>query len=261
MSEQPEPGAPPRASKLAVVATAISMASTGLGGWLTVQNHDLERRSRAIEDANKELQQELARSKELRDTDEFALDYNLRVYEKVVAVFAQPNPSEQSQRAILAVIKALRETPFKAEIAKAVSISAQADETVRAEAEIVQTVADFAVEQRAGGGTRSAVNYDVFWCEANPGLEPRAEAVAAVLQRELRPNRVRVRKLPRPVNAQPGYNVARFEIRAERGESGLAEEVRDALAKGGTAGAFSIVTVSNSTPWYLSIFLCEGRGS
>lgn len=105
---------------------------------------------------------------------------------------------------------------------------------------------------------------DVFYCEANPSAEQRAQAAFEILSTEaqtpsadagLTLGRIRVRPLPANVNSRAGYQVARDELRAEASEAEAAAALQ-ALITARSGPALTLRGSQARTPFYLSAFYC-----
>ncbi|MEM6925467.1 MAG: toll/interleukin-1 receptor domain-containing protein [Myxococcota bacterium] len=112
---------------------------------------------------------------------------------------------------------------------------------------------------------------DVFWCEGSPN-EPLADRLVARLGVErdrqfiagpgpaglpFPIDRVRSRKLSIRTNARPGYDVHTNEVRPERDEADQGRALAAFLEVNGGPPLREKIS-STPTPYYLSVFLCEG---
>jgi hypothetical protein len=114
---------------------------------------------------------------------------------------------------------------------------------------------------------------DIFWCggAGEAANKANAERVQAILSTEqtrqlqqgrsdssglpFQVGRVRLRELQAGVNARPGYQIRSNLIRGEAGETMQAETLRRFIgAQNGPT--LTVQTSSQSTPYYLSVFLC-----
>jgi hypothetical protein len=110
-------------------------------------------------------------------------------------------------------------------------------------------------ERFATTGASSKWRYDVFYCESSgPAAKLLADSIASRLQGEAT---VRTRALTSWINASPGYRVSGFQVRFEPSEEAQATPLIDRL-NASSLGPRQFVgqVVSNTTPRYLSIFVC-----
>lgn len=96
---------------------------------------------------------------------------------------------------------------------------------------------------------------DVFTCERDgSAFKEKAAEVVAFLSNSTAQSRLRI--LYDSINSSPGYRVSKFQLRYTSDEQTDAETLRKLLLNG-QKGGFSLRLVKNSTPNYLSIFLCS----
>jgi hypothetical protein len=97
---------------------------------------------------------------------------------------------------------------------------------------------------------------DVFYLETiEREAEPRAQQIVSILQQKYPQYQIRKRKLPRNINAQPGYRVSGNEIRFEIDEGQIAVEIK-ALIDGVFPREKPILhKITYSTPHYISVFV------
>jgi HEAT repeat protein len=115
--------------------------------------------------------------------------------------------------------------------------------------------------------TQRSLRLDVFWCAGDGDDARRAQAqqVADALSTYAQTLKgadatigtVRVRALEARINAQPGYRLARNEIRYEPGDAFERAWAERLLARWGAT--FTAHPVENRTADYISLFVCGGR--
>ncbi len=102
-------------------------------------------------------------------------------------------------------------------------------------------------------------NVDIFWC-AESGDSARQDA--ARLEMSLRDagakGRLRVRVLPRSINASPGYQISGLVIRREESETEEAAALKQVADRAVPGGSFVMTRSRQATPSYLSAFVCQG---
>ncbi|GAA5785400.1 hypothetical protein [Chitiniphilus shinanonensis] len=103
----------------------------------------------------------------------------------------------------------------------------------------------------------SRYRFDVFWCER---LGAAGQAQAARIGAALRDSGVaqaRVRMLPDSINAQAGYRVTGYVIRADEGEEAVAAHLREVMGGAGVGGqAIQTTRSRQGTANYMSAFVC-----
>ena len=74
--------------------------------------------------------------------------------------------------------------------------------------------------------------------------------------------RIRIRELPDSINAKSGYQIDGYAIRRNSNEKEAAVALKllaeQALEKSGNRSIFNLSLTRQSTPWYISAFLCPG---
>jgi len=114
-------------------------------------------------------------------------------------------------------------------------------------------------EKRAPHTNNTLIAYrvDVFYCggPASTANLAKARRMQEMLKQQVSEMRVRVRELAPSINASPGFSVTRSEVRYEAStEAAVAVELARILSVDGLP--LPLRTVSNLTPWYLSVFAC-----
>jgi len=240
---------------LAGLSTGLGVVSAALGVWITWQTHDLkvasEAQSLQIAEVDSRLRQRAAQ----REDTVAERNYTIAIYDKVREALGRTDPG--SHQAALALVSTLPDPVLRERLSGAFERLGTASEPVRRQATEIRESASITIAQQQ---TLRSVDprwaYDVFWCTANPQNQVLASRVFAVLEGV--PNsRLRMRGGWTPEqNARPGYGVRGLEIRAEQAETEAALAIRGALEQ--TTGAvFTIKTVGNPTPNYISVFVCQ----
>ncbi len=110
----------------------------------------------------------------------------------------------------------------------------------------------------------SNYDFDFFWCETadNPEAAKNAAESAFNLKNldQSATGRWRVRKLPAEINIKPGYRKEGYLINVSSDDEQKIANVLSSLLKQQEIPSkdfnFVIKKVSNSTPWYISVFMC-----
>lgn len=120
------------------------------------------------------------------------------------------------------------------------------------------TEALFETEQKVEKEVNDKYRIDVFYLDEIPKeAKPRAEHIASLLKKMYPEYNIRLRLLPKAVNARTGYRIDYNQIRFESSESSLAKAVYDAIIK---ENIFSMEqpqlnVIAYHTPNYISIFV------
>ena len=106
-------------------------------------------------------------------------------------------------------------------------------------------------------------DFDIFWCSSSgPKAEVQAKLIGEQLVAEGSKGRVRIRELPDSINAKSGYQVDGYAIRRNSNEKEAATALKllaeQALEKNGNKSTFNLSLTRQSTPWYISAFICPG---
>ena len=173
--------------------------------------------------------------------------------DNISATLSQPNTGVANR--IEAVKNKLDESVFKADsdVARTLPVNSGA---------LKQAAQASTIEKPRWEG----YDLDFFWCERGPDPEAsrRAAELAASL-RQLDPaasGRWRVRMLPTTINQRPGYSIGGYQINVtSKDEEQLGEVLEGVMRARGIPSAdanWIIKHVGSSTPWYISVFFCEG---
>jgi hypothetical protein len=108
-------------------------------------------------------------------------------------------------------------------------------------------------------GDWRSYSIDVFWCSATgDAARAGAEAVVSTLRAAGAKGRLRVRELPASINASPGYQISGLVIRREIGEQASAAALKQVVDQAyKPRDEFTVMSSRQSTPGYLSLFVCQ----
>jgi hypothetical protein len=182
-------------------------------------------------------------------------DYDMETYKVVIASVSSKDSAQQY--AALSLVARMNDSTLRDALRDALKrggtaqVRAAAAETQRQEQQFKREEATLAVRRPS-----SKWRYDVFYCEnSGPEAEYLADSIAARLKDEAV---VRTRALAPWINASPGYRVSGLEVRFEASEQQQASTLLDGLNRSSLMGGrqFSSRVVSNTTPNYLSVFVC-----
>jgi hypothetical protein len=104
-------------------------------------------------------------------------------------------------------------------------------------------------------------DFDIFWCSTSGAkAKAQAETIGEQLAAEGAEGRIRIRELPDSINAKSGYQIDGYAIRRNSNEKEAATALKslaeNALEESGSNTTFTQSLTRQSTPWYISAFLC-----
>lgn len=286
-------------SSLSTLEKCIGLAITALSGWAAFQSSIVQNNVAKQGIALESLKIEISRNADDRETRKLNHDITIKIFEEVKDIYKTSNqsPDQVLNRllAVSALVEAVPQSEVRTSLAAAVKAavdnvavsSGKASEELKAKTEVVKNLIDLTVfradqndvsstlkDQQslviAAASTTVTVpkwsnyDFDFFWCDntSNSEMAKRA-ADAAMTLKELDPaasGRWRVRKLPKEVNARPGYGVEGFKIHVTSDdEQKIANVLKEVLKQRAIPFAnadFEIKRIKDSTPWYISVFFC-----
>lgn len=287
------------ASSLSTLEKCFGLAITGLSGWAAIQS-SLVQDNVAIQGiALESLKIEISRNADDRETRKLNHDITIKIFEEVKDIYKTPNQSSDQVLnrllAVSALVEAVPQSEVRTSLAAAVKAAAdnvavssgKASEELKAKTEVVKSLIDLTVfradqndvsvspkDQQslviAADSTTVATpkwsnyDFDFFWCDntGNSEVAKRAADAAMTLKEldSVASGRWRVRKLPKEVNARPGYGVEGYKIHVTSDdEQKIANVLKEVLKQRAIPFAnaeFEIKRIKDSTPWYLSVFFC-----
>ncbi|MCU4174176.1 hypothetical protein [Carboxylicivirga sp. N1Y90] len=224
-----------------------------LGIYFTIIKDSLEADAQRIENVALKIESELKQQ-------EFKNNLKIQMYGEVKDAITQND--EKLQNAVLLLVNEMLadDSLFREQLITILLTSPNVNESVRKNQEEIQTKAEVFIKEEK---QISATNFfiDVFYLEdIISEAKPRAEIIVRKLTEELGNNyQVRLRRLPLNINAKSGYRISANEIRYEKDEAEIAEEVLELIQ---SENVFSIeqprmkqIRPSKKTPNYLSIFV------
>ena len=187
------------------------------------------------------------------------------VYDAVVKSLESGDPKRQ--RVSKALVTSMLEDPLRTELLTVLTESSSPE--IKKEAQtILAQESTFKVEEEAVQPQQQKVSsswadwdFDIFWCERSGGIaKAQAEKIKKQLEAEGAKGRLRVRLLPDSLNARPGYQHTGYVIRYNVGEKAQSNQLKALADKAiGTAASFIPSISHQSTPWYLSAFVCPAN--
>ncbi len=228
-------------------------------------NTDINKRDQALKGRLAQLDQDLKRAEADRIERESLQSFNFRIYDAVIGSLESGNP--QRQDAAKALVLVMAEEPLRTSFLRI--LEQGGTPTIKKEVEkILRDEEIFKVEQKAiveeplkkpTDFKWEDYDYDIFWCESSgKSAQRQAEMIKDELISEGAKGRIRVRLLPNSINSSSGYRVSGYEIRPNINEKDQANALKilgEKVLKDYGA-SFRIQISTQSTPWYVSIFIC-----
>lgn len=249
----------------------ISVVTAVMVGLLNYQVsiNDQELRSR-----DQELQERLGaidllvkKSKEEREERESNQDFNFKIYE-IVTKSLEEN-SAQKQEAAKAFVVVMVDEPLRSSLLNVLkqggelTVKQKIGQILKAEKKFKSNEAVIPKKKREVASSYNWGEWDIdmFWCSASGTIaKNQAELIGEQLVAESAKGRIRVRELPDSINAKSGYQMDGYAIRRNSNEKEAATALKllaeRTLEKSGDRGSFIISLTRQSTPWYISVFLC-----
>jgi hypothetical protein len=242
---------------IASIGAGLGLVSTAIGIWVAYSNHELQLASALQTDAINDQKAQLEAADQLlrqrADTRAEATterEYIIRVYDKVAEALQATEPRRQI--VALALIETLPDPDLRERLSRAFARLPDLDPAVSQRVQSIRADAKTASAERNVQGWA----YDVFWCAPNQQNQVLAASALAAVGQGANATRVRLRRWTPQANAEPGFQVSGLEIRAEDSEQEQAA-VLSQLLKKTTGETFTIHTVHNPTPNYLSVWVCR----
>lgn len=248
----------------------ISVLTASMVAWL---NYSVSERDQKIQAELNEINVQVTLNKEERDERESNQEFNLKIYEIVTQSLEEQNAKKQEaaqafvvvmveeplRSSLLNVLKQGGEPEVKANVSQILEAEQQYKAGTRASTNIVATVGDTAVSSFEWNDW----DFDIFWCnESGSAAKQQANLIGEQLLAEGAKGRVRIRALPESINAKAGYQISGYGIRRNNnpGETKTADALKKlselVLEKNNIKTTFDVSVSYQSTPWYISAFVC-----
>ena len=210
-----------------------------------LNSHQLDQNTKNLKNLQTQIDNELRKK-------EFENNLKLTIYKEVKEAIEQKDSS--LQKATLIVInEMLKEDSIFREKLKTVLFSSTNSKKLIA---VQQKIDQFSVEQT--DTPVKGFKIDVFYLDDIPGeAKPRAEQIVALLHGRYPNYIVRLRLLPKEVNAQSGYRIDANQIRFEASESPIANDLLKYITeeKIFKKEQPQMLMTTYKTPNYISIFV------
>ena len=240
------------------VGIVLSLVA-GYSGW---QMNTTEKSLKEAEVNLKARESNRKDSEENRGDRESIEKKQLLVYDAVVKSLESGDPKRQ--RVSKALVTSMLEDPLRTELLTVLTESSSPEIKKEAQATLEQE-SIFKVDESALRPLQQKTSsnwadwdFDIFWCErSGASAKAQAEKIKNQLEAEGAKGRLRVRLLPDSLNARPGYQHTGYVIRFNLGEEAQSTRLKALADKSLGAPVSFVNSVSHqSTPWYLSAFVC-----
>ena len=238
---------------LGAAGSILGVVSTVIGVWVALNTQQLKATSEAQKLRIDAQDVQLRVSADQRATMSAQRDYVLKVYDKVI--LAVETTDKRKQQVALALVESLADPALQEKLARVfTSAPTVEDQSTRDRAHEIQRTAAVAVAAQAGNS--KGWDYDIFWCQERSANEETAKKVlGAIPSGDPAHGRLRLRSWSASQNAQSGYGVKGYEIRAEapeRSQAELLKRVIDPMSP----QPFEIKPTSMRTAWHISVWVC-----
>jgi hypothetical protein len=257
-------------SKVAI--PLISVATAVMVAWL---NYSVDERDRKIQAELSKINAQVTLNKEEREERESNQEFNLKIYEIVTKSLEEKNAKKQA--AAQAFVVVMVEEPLRSSLlgvlkqGGAPEVQQDVGEILEAEKKYkdeISTQAAMAVSTDTQATITASYrwdkwDFDIFWCTGSGvAAKQRAGLIAEQLVAEGSKGRIRIRELPDSINAKAGFQISGYGIRRNnnREETEVAAALKSlaetVLDKNGIKTTFNVGVSNQSTPWYVSSFVC-----
>lgn len=267
----------PLPDKLVQVKTIVLAVLALLTAWNTyttqVTQNKLKITEAQLDTAKQKLEiqeniltnQKLALDTELRQR-EFGNNLKFKLYEEVRNAISGKDPRVQDAVVLIINEMLADDSLYRGKLSNILLHSNNTAEAVKTSIIDTQKAElQFEVDQRKAfstskstSATRTAFTIDVFYLEEKSNeAQPHATQIADLLRQHYPDYTIRVRLLPRSVNARSGYGINFNQVRFEQQETSVAKEVIDVIRGSNILSAEPPVghPVSNVTRNYMSVFV------
>lgn len=182
---------------------------------------------------------------------EFDNNLKMTIYKEVKDAIAQKDTALQNATLIVINEMLRDDTVFREKLKTVLFATSNSKKLIATQQKLDQ----FTVENST---QVAGFRIDVFYLDDIPGeAKPRADKVVSLLQEKYPKYTIRLRLLPKEVNAQSGYRIDANQIRYEKSESQIANEVIKLISveKIFTHETPALKVISYKTPNYISIFV------
>ena len=253
---------------------AIPLISVGTAVMVGILNFQVSKNDQSLRIRDQQLKERMGeldllvkKSKEEREERESSQDFNLKIYDIVAKSLEDGKPKKQE--AAKAFVVVMVEEPLRSSLLNVLkeggdpSVKAKIGRILEQEEKFQSNVSTAPVKKREETPSYNWGEWDldVFWCATSgDAAKKQAEAIGEQLVAEGAKGRIRARELPGSINAKSGYQVQGYAIRRNSNEIEAAEALKRLAEKTrknhGVPAEFNVGLTRQSTPWYISAFVC-----
>lgn len=254
-----------------VAIPLISVGTAVMVGILNFQvstnDHELRVRDQQLEERIGEIDLLVKKSKEDRDERESNQNYNIKIYDIVSKSLEEGNPNKQE--AAKAFVVVMVEEPLRSSLLNVLRqggapvVKANIGRILEQEEKFQSKVSTVPEKKREETPSYNWGEWDldIFWCSVSGDIaRQQAELIGEQILAEGAKGRIRIRELPESINAKSGYQIEGYAIRRNSNEKEAASALKflaeKSLKNGGIQAEFSLGLTRQSTPWYISTFVC-----
>lgn len=228
----------------------IAVVGGLLGLYFTVIKDNLEVKAKKIENSALRIETELRER-------EFSNTLKIQMYKEVKEAISKKD--QKLQNAVLLLVNEMLadDSLFKDKLITVLLASPNTDAVVKEEQEKFETKKSEYLDQEATKIVQGRGTVDVFYLEdIIAEAKPRAQKIVDRLQKQYPNFRIRMRLLPRTVNARRGYRIGENQIRYESIEEDLALNIAT-LVKNEKIFSIGTTTTEEDQPKDIYSKLCQ----
>lgn len=257
-----------------IQAVAVPLVSVGTAVMVGVLNYQVSTNDQALRLRDQQLEERLGeidllvkQSKEEREERESNQNFNIKIYDIVTESLEEGNPKKQE--AAKAFVVVMVDEPLRSSLLNVLkqggdpTVKVNIGRILEQEEKFQNKVSIAPVKKREITPTYNwgEWDFDIFWCSSSgDGAKAQAEVIGEQLLAEGSKGRVRIRELPESINAKSGYQIDGYAIRRNSNEKETAAALKSlaeaSLKNSGINAEFSLGLTRQSTPWYISAFVC-----
>jgi len=257
------------------IVPLISVVTALMVAWL---NYSVSERDQKIQEELNKINAQVTLNKEEREERESNQQFNLKIYEIVTESLEEKNAKKQE--AAQAFVVVMVEEPLRSSLLNVLKeggdpvVQRNVGQILQAEEKFKQAL-DSQAQVAVSPDTQGTVSpsyqwgewdFDIFWCtESGSPAKQQADLIGKQLLAEGSKGRIRIRELPESINAKAGYQISGYVIRRNNDKqeteaaSALKNLAETVLDKNGVKSKFSVGISYQSTPWYVSAFVCPSK--
>jgi hypothetical protein len=231
----------------------IGMIAMGLGAYFTYIHNNLESEAKKIGNSAARIESELRER-------EFFNALKIQMYNEVKDAISKKD--SRLQNAVLLLVNEMLadDSLFRDKLTTVLLSSVNTVEEVKKEMSEIQKKEVEFIEKEESKIAENINTIDVFYLEdVLQEAKPRAEKLVNLLKAKHPEDRIRIRLLPRTINARKNLRIGENQIRYEDSEESLARSIRTQALESGIFEREQLymkkVNPGRATPNYVSIFV------